>query len=318
MKTDNDDLSGMKVLLVDDVPDNIDILFQTLKSKNYQISIANSGAKALDLVLKLGPDLILLDIMMPEMDGYEVCKRLKADASTRDIPVLFITAKTETKDVIKGFRVGGLDYITKPFRLEEVLARVETHLRLRKTLRDKDNLISELRDTQEILMNSARMDLLTGLLSRPGLEDKLVQEQSKSQIMGKAFSVILADIDHIGEINSKFGMKMGDQIIIRTGSILKESVANQELVGRWSSEEFLILLPETTLEEAKALAEKIRSRIEKEKLDFNQNQISLTLSMGVNHCLPDMEWDKCIAEAQECMHQAKALGRNRLVAIDMD
>jgi diguanylate cyclase (GGDEF)-like protein len=167
-------------------------------------------------------------------------------------------------------------------------------------------------------MNSARMDLLTGLLSRPGLEDKLVQEQSKSQIMGKAFSVILADIDHIGEINSKFGMKMGDQIIIRTGSILKESVANQELVGRWSSEEFLILLPETTLEEAKALAEKIRSRIEKESLNFNQNQISLTLSMGVNHCLPDMEWDKCIAEAQECMHQAKALGRNRLVAIDMD
>ena len=316
MKTDNDDLSGMKVLLVDDVPDNIDILFQTLKSKNYQISIANSGAKALDLVLKLGPDLILLDIMMPEMDGYEVCKRLKADASTRDIPVLFITAKTETKDVIKGFRVGGLDYITKPFRLEEVLARVETHLRLRKTLRDKDNLISELRDTQEILMNSARMDLLTGLLSRPGLEDKLVQEQSKSQIMGKAFSVILADIDHINKINEQFGMKVGDQVIIRTASILEEMIRGHDLVSRWSSEEFLILLPEAGLKDANMLAEKIRSRIENEKLDFNQDQIALTLSMGVNHCLPGMKWEKCQTGVQECLRQAKKLGRNSLISME--
>ncbi|MBT3924045.1 MAG: diguanylate cyclase [Nitrospina sp.] len=316
MKTDNDDLSGMKILLVDDIPLNIEILFQTLKARNYQISMANNGAKALELVPNLQPDLILLDIMMPEMDGIETCKRLKADESTRNIPVIFITAKSETEDIVKGFQVGGVDYITKPFRLEEVLARVETHLRLRKTSRIKDNLISELRDTQEVLMNSARLDLLTSLLNRPGLEDKLVQEQSKSQIMGKTFSMILADIDHIGEINSKFGINTGDQVIIRTASILTESVANHEWVGRWSSEEFLILLPETTLEEAKIQAEKIRSLIEKESLNFNQNQISLTLSMGVNHCLPDMKWDKCIAEAQECMRQAKALGRNRWVAVD--
>ena len=210
MNLKSEDLEGMKILLVDDVPLNIEILFQTLKSKNYQISIANSGIEALKLVPKLQPDLILLDIMMPGIDGIETCRRLKADESTRDIPVIFITAKMEVDSVVKGFNVGGVDYITKPFRLEEVLARVETHLKLAKTLRDKDNLISELKDTQEILMNSASRDLLTGLYNRVGLEEKLVQEQSRSQRSGNPFSLILADIDHINDINEKFGMKTGD------------------------------------------------------------------------------------------------------------
>jgi diguanylate cyclase (GGDEF)-like protein len=318
MNPKSDDLSGMQILLVDDVPLNIEVLFQTLKLKNYQISMANSGVKALELIPKLQPDLILLDIMMPGMDGIETCRRLKDDESTRDIPIIFITAKTETEDVVAGFKAGGVDYITKPFHLEEVLARVETHLRLRKTLRDKDNLISELRDTHEVLMNSARMDLLTGLHNRLGLEEKLCQEQSRSQRTGKSFSMILADIDHINKINEEFGMNIGDQVIIRTAVILTESVRNHDLVSRWSSEEFLILLPETALEDAKLLAEKIRSCIENEKLNFNQNQIALTLSIGVNNCSPDMKWDKCLAGAQECLRQAKKLGRNRLVAVEND
>jgi two-component system, cell cycle response regulator len=316
MKTDGDDLAGMKILVVDDVPINIEVLFQTLKSRNYQISMANNGAHALELIPKLQPDLILLDIMMPVMDGIETCKRLKADESTRDIPVIFITAKGRSEDVVEGFNAGGLDYITKPFQLEEVISRVETHLKLRKTLKEKDNLISELKDTQEILMNSSKMDLLTGLHNRVGMEEKLEEEQSRSQRTGKTFSMILADIDHINKINEQFGMKVGDQVIIRTASILKEMIRGHDLVSRWSSEEFLILLPEAELKDANVLAEKIRSRIENEKLDFNQNQIALTLSMGVNHCLPEMKWEKCQTGAQECLGQAKKQGRNSLVSME--
>lgn len=318
MNQDSDDLSGMKILLVDDVPNNIEILFETLKNSYEQISMANNGVRALELVEKWQPDLILMDVMMPEMDGIEACRRLKADEKTRDIPILFITAKTEAEDVLEGFKVGGADYISKPFRLGEVLARVETHLRLRKIIRDKDNLISELRDTHEVLLNSARMDLLTGLHNRPSLEEKLTQEQSRSQRAGKTFSMILADIDHINSINEEFGMNVGDQVIIRTASFLTENVRSHDLVGRWSSEEFLILLPETELAEAKILAEKIRSSITNEKLDYNQNQISLTLSMGVSHCSPDMKWGKCLVGAQECLRKAKKLGRNKLVVVEND
>nr|MBC8284680.1 response regulator [Nitrospinota bacterium] len=144
MNDKSDDLSGMKILLVDDIPQNVEVLLQTLKMRDYQISVATNGVKALELAPKLQPDLILLDIMMPEMNGIETCRRLKADELTRDIPVIFVTAKTEIEDVVKGFKVGGVDYLTKPFRLEEVLVRVETHLKLRKLVKDKDDLISEL------------------------------------------------------------------------------------------------------------------------------------------------------------------------------
>jgi diguanylate cyclase (GGDEF)-like protein len=316
MNQDNDDLSGMKILVVDDVVQNIEILLLTLKQKNYQLSFSDSGIKALDLAPKFMPDLILLDVMMPGMDGIETCKRLKANDVTRDVPIIFITAKTEIEDVIKGFEVGGVDYITKPFNLREVQVRVETHLRLRKVIRDKDNLISELKDTQEVLMSSARMDLLTGIHNRPGLEEKLIQEQSRSQRDGKTFSMILADIDHIKNINEEFGMKVGDQIIIRTASLLTQNVRDHDLVGRWSSEEFLFLLPETELEDAKILAEKIRCLIENEKLSFDQNQVPLTLSMGISNCALDMKWDKCLVGAQECLRKAKELGRNKLVAVE--
>ena len=147
MNQDSDDLSGMKILVVDDVVQNIEILLQILKLQNYQLSFSNSGVKALELAPKFLPDLILLDVMMPEMDGFETCRSLKADEVTRDIPIIFISAKTEAEDVIKGFEEGGVDYITKPFNLGEVRVRVATQLRLRKILKDKDNQISELKDT---------------------------------------------------------------------------------------------------------------------------------------------------------------------------
>ncbi|MZH03945.1 MAG: diguanylate cyclase [Nitrospinae bacterium] len=314
MNAGSDDLAGMRILLVDDVLQNIDVLYQTLKSKNYELAVVNSGIKTLEVASKFKPDLILLDIMMPGMDGIETCKKLKANESTKDISIIFITAKRETADVVEGFMAGGLDYITKPFFLEEVLARVTTHLKLKKLIRDKDNLISELQDTQEILMKSAKTDLLTGLLSRFGMEEEL--ERSRSQQPDKSFSIILADIDHIGKINEGFGRKTGDQVIIRTADILRENVRDDDRIGRWSSEEFFIFLPKTSIEDAKNLAEKIRLCIEQERLNFNQKEIPLTLSLGVNTCLPETEFDRCFIQAEECLNEAKNLGRNRLVVAE--
>ena len=314
MDPKSDDLSGMKILVVDDVPTNIALLSGTLKTKNYQIFTAESGTRTLEITPELQPDLILLDIMMPGENGIETCKKLKTNELTRDIPIIFVTAKGTDEDILEGFNAGGVDYILKPYRLQEVLARVETHLRLKKSIRDKDNLISELKDTQEVLMNSAKKDLLTALWNRPGLEAKLFQEQLKGQTTEKVFSLILADIDHIGKINDEFGISIGDQVIIRTASLLTDTLRPYDHVGRWSSEEFLILLPETELKDSKILGEKIRIRIENEILDFNQSHIPLTLSMGVNQCSPDMQWNKCLIETQECLRRAKALGRNQLVA----
>jgi adenylate cyclase len=130
-----------RILVVEDTPANIQVLSTTLKGKGYQVSVATSGRQALELVSRLRPDLILLDVMMPEMDGFETCRRLKASEATNNIPVIFLTARTETADIVKGFELGAVDYVAKPFNAHELLARVNTHLTMDRLHRENERLL---------------------------------------------------------------------------------------------------------------------------------------------------------------------------------
>ena len=318
MSQDSNDLSGMKILVVDDVVQNIEILLQTLKQKNYQISFSNNGVKALELVPKFLPDLILLDIMMPEMGGIETCRRLKADEVTRDIPVIFITAKTEIDDVVRGFEVGGVDYITKPFNLEEVRVRVDTHLRLRKTIKDKDALIKELEDTREILENSAKYDFLTNILSRKYMEEEILGLISSEEQANKPYSIIVADIDGVGDINERYGSEVGDHVIISSSTILSENLPENATLGRWGSEEFLVFLSGAELSEGCEVAEKLRSQFEMKNLHYNQIEIPLTMSFGVGQFKTGMSIDEVVRRAEKNLKKSKELGKNKVVASDTD
>jgi two-component system NtrC family sensor kinase len=153
MSNESFDLKGMKILLVDDTTANIDVLRKTLESKQYEIACALNGETALKVAPKFSPDLILLDIRMPGIDGYETCRKLKENETTRQIPVIFISANSDTQDIVEGFQVGGVDYITKPFQAEEVLARVQTHLQLQLLIKEQE--------AARIKMKSAAMELLT-------------------------------------------------------------------------------------------------------------------------------------------------------------
>jgi len=312
------DLAGMKILVVDDVLQNIEILLQTLKQKNYQLSFSNSGVEALELAPKLLPDLILLDIMMPEMDGIETCRRLKADEETRDIPVIFITAKADTEDVVMGFEAGGVDYITKPFNLEEVRVRVETHLRLRKTIKDKDALIRELEDTREILENTAKFDFLTNILSRKYLEEEMSGLVDLDEKASKSFSIIIADIDGVGDINELYGRDVGDHVIISSSSILSENLPENAILGRWSSEEFLIFLSGAELNEGREVAEKLRGQFENKNIHYNQIDIPLTMSFGVSQFKTGMNIDEVVRRAEKNLKKSKELGKNKVIASDTD
>ena len=148
------DLAGMKVMIVDDTPANIDVLRRILSEDGFEISIAMSGEAALSLVEKNRPDLILLDVMMPGIDGFETCGKLKANHATKDIPVIFVTAKTEVEDIVHGFKVGGVDYIAKPFKREEVVSRVQTHLKIEQLIQEKGNLNKKLQDQNNELVES--------------------------------------------------------------------------------------------------------------------------------------------------------------------
>lgn len=134
------------VLIVDDVPKNLQVLGNILRKENYNIAAATSGKQALDMVDKILPDLILLDIMMPDIDGFEVCEKLKSAPRVKDIPVIFLTAKTSTEDIVKGFEVGAVDYLTKPFNSAELLARANTHIELKQARDIERELIAKLKD----------------------------------------------------------------------------------------------------------------------------------------------------------------------------
>ena len=229
------DLHGAKILIVDDVPANIEVLRQALASKGYEIFFANSGERALKVAANASPELVLLDIIMPGMDGFETCRRLKEDKSTKDIPVIFITAKREMEDVIGGFRVGGVDYITKPFEKEEVLTRVETHLKaglLMKALAQKNDeltianqkLQQEItrREQAEKAQKQAEDNLKTNAERLSLISEQEAQRWGIASFIGKSKTIgkIMADIrrlHHAGTTN-----------VLITG----ESGTGKELIAR--------------------------------------------------------------------------------------
>lgn len=176
--------SEMGILLVDDTPANIDVLRKTLEPEGYNLSFAPNGAIALKLAVHNQPDLILLDVMMPELDGFETCRELKKNEKTRDIPVIFITAKTETEDIVNGFSLGGVDYIAKPFRQEEVCARVKTHLQLmhtRRQLEKKNEALRELNALKNQFLGMAAHDLRNPLSSICGFAKMIKEEKGELQ-----------------------------------------------------------------------------------------------------------------------------------------
>jgi two-component system, sensor histidine kinase and response regulator len=208
---------AQQILIVDDTPANIDVLDQFLEKEGYKISVAPSGEAALDLAARIVPDLILLDVMMPGIDGFETCLRLKADAATREIPIIFITAKNETEDIVKGFSLGGVDYITKPFRQEEVCARIHLHLkmqRLMQALEAKNTKLSELNDLKNKFLGMASHDLRNPIASIQGFSNilldhgKTLPEETKIEFLQSIHKVshdmliLLEDLLDISVIES--------------------------------------------------------------------------------------------------------------------
>jgi DNA-binding response OmpR family regulator len=193
---------GARVLIVDDTIQNIQVLGTVLREENYQINVAQNGLQALDVVTKVTPDIILLDVMMPELDGFETCKRLKADAATRDIPVIFLTAKVETEDIVHGFELGAVDYVTKPFNATELLARVHTHLevqRLRRELQSYNEQLEQKVDERTAEVRAAHAQLQQQVKELEG-RDRLSSAQMSVGSTDEASEEILSVVSEVLEV----------------------------------------------------------------------------------------------------------------------
>jgi len=294
-----------KILIVDDTRLNIKIMTDIL-ADNYKIFSAGSGKEALDIAMSQSIDLILLDIIMPEMDGYEVCKRLKSNQQTKNIPVIFISAMTNVEDETKGLEMGAIDYIFKPVSTPILKARVKNHLELKKY--------------RDILEKRSLMDGLTGIANRCYFDATFDKEWRRALDSGDALSLVFIDIDFFKRYNDCYGHLAGDDCLRQVGSTLKDSLKKAgDLVARFGGEEFIIVLPATSLADAARVGEKVRRNIESIKVVHSRSEVSkyVTISVGIATAVPqeNMIPASLLEKADMALYQAKKKGRNRVIGL---
>jgi len=297
-----------RILIVDDTQKNIQVLGTILKREKYQINVAQNGLQAIQMAEKVLPDLILLDVLMPELDGFQACKKLKESAITCDIPVIFLTAKVETEDVIKGFEVGGADYVTKPFNASILLARVRTHIALREKTKQLELF--------------ANYDGLTQVANRRYFDEFLDREWRRCIRSQQCLSLIMLDIDYFKIYNDTYGHLQGDEALKKVSAVIKGiSKRGSDLSARYGGEEFVIVLGNTPAYAAQQLAEKLCADIHALHIPHSGSQISeyITVSLGVASIIPaiEIENSELIKLADKQLYSAKEAGRNQVQFIDL-
>lgn len=305
-----------KIVVLDDNNQNLKLISDVLEDVGYDVSLCLTSYQLLDYLEEELPDIIILDIMMPDMNGFEVCKRIKAIERLKDIPIIFLSAKTETVDIVYGLEIGGVDYVTKPFRPIELIARIKTHLEI-KTIRDElKEKNMELIALNEQLEEYAIKDTLTKLYNRRMILAKFEEEISRCKRNFEVFSIILLDIDYFKDINDKFGHNFGDEVLKVFASLLTSSKRVQDLVARWGGEEFLIILPCTEKSGAMIVAERIRQQISEYEYHSSAGNIHITATFGVAEFNKEDSVEKIIRKADYALYYGKDNGRNQINAYD--
>jgi diguanylate cyclase (GGDEF)-like protein len=297
---------GGKVLVVDDVESNRELLRQELTERGFEVKTAAGGAEALVLSREFQPAVIILDINMPEMDGMETCRRLKADIVTAHIPVLFLTGQRADEDSsVEALAAGGNDFLQKPYVPAVLLARVNSQVAIH--------------DAQARLRQMVMTDELTGVFSRRFLFESMRQQIKRLTAPAGPPSIacLMCDVDHFKKINDRFGHLEGDRVLRTVASILRTTVRAGDFVARFGGEEFVVVCPSTSIEDSLALAEKIRANVE----SGSREVIPVTISLGVACYVPvpgdaaadlEQKMDELFRLADEALYRAKDTGRNRV------
>jgi diguanylate cyclase (GGDEF)-like protein len=331
------------ILIVDDTPDNLRVLSASLTERGYQVRCAKSGAMASIAAKKAPPDLILLDIKMPEMDGYQVCEHLKADDRTRHVPIIFLSALDDVFDKVKAFQVGGADYITKPFQIEEIVVRIEHQLALQKARAQIEQLNTELeqkvqqrtaqleevinklnqevdlhKKTQEKLRQQALHDALTGLPNRilfvEHLQKALQRTQRNKNFL---FAVLFVDLDRFKMINDSLGHATGDRLLVAVSRILKGCTRDMDTVARLSGDEFTILLEDLKdFQDAISISERLLDKLTS-PIHLEDRQVFAGASIGIVFGTENYQnGGELLRDADIAMYRAKSLGKGRYAVFD--
>jgi diguanylate cyclase (GGDEF)-like protein len=311
-----------RILIIDDTLTNIEILYKILQG-DYDIFFAKNGADGVRIVKREAPDLILLDIMMPDMDGYQVCAALKGDPRTAPIPIIFITAMGSDDDEAKGLECGAIDYITKPISPPIVKARVRNHLELKRNRDLLEELALELGEKNRELGILAREDGLTGLANRRHFNEVLEAELKRAVRNRQQLSLILCDVDYFKKYNDQYGHVAGDKCLQSIGEIMRANFKRAgDLPARYGGEEFAVILPDTPPEKAMQLAERLRLQLLERAMPHAVTGVlgQVTLSAGVvgGQATQERNAEWLISEADRALYLSKERGRNRVTRASCD
>ena len=312
--------TSARILIVDDHEDNVELLRARLESWGFETISAKDGAEALSVIESSLPDLVLLDIMMPKIDGIEVARRVKNNPDLPFIPIIMQTALDSTENKVEGLEAGADDYITKPIDFPELKARVNSMLRIKRLQEEVEERERELMEANERLRHMSQTDGLTGLDNRRHIESRLEEMFEHAKRLAEPFSCVMVDLDKFKSVNDEFGHQAGDAVLRQLARILKNEVREIDHAGRYGGEEFILLLTGTVLDAAVTFAERVRKAIESHTFTFEGGSIRRTASFGVagwphpriTNC------DALVRAADESLYVAKETGRNRVIRFDSD
>lgn len=294
-----------KILVVDDNALNVRLLTDILKNAGYEAYSTQDGSQVIKIVNHNPPDIILLDLIMPNIDGFEVCRLLKDNYLTKDIPIIMITARTDAESIKKALELGVFDYIKKPIEEIEVIARVQSTLRFREQL--------------EQLKEMSLKDGLTGLYNHYFLIELFEKELTKHERTGQDLGFIMVDIDYFKKVNDDYGHQAGDTVLKKLSNLLTKSVRHGDVVGRYGGEEFGIVFTNASKDDVIRACERIRNRVENYIFSTTEADIRTTVSLGCCHkeAHKKLSCQEMIQYADKALYSAKRNGRNQFVVADI-
>jgi two-component system, cell cycle response regulator len=302
------------ILVVDDNPDNLEIISTRLRFRGYEVAVAERGEEAIAKVYEADPDLILLDIMMPDMDGYEVARRIRSRKDLAYIPIIVVTARDSTEDKVTGLDAGADDYLTKPINFPELEARVRSMLRIKRL---QDQLEEKNRELEQLSIR----DGLTGLYNHRHLHELLAEEYERSRRTGEPMSVVMLDLDRFKEVNDTHGHQAGDRVLEELSAILRESAREIDKLGRYGGEEFMAILPDSDPQAAVTFAERVREMVRRQRFEISEHEpLRMTISAGVASYPHDGADSarRLVHHADLALYSAKNSGRDRVVQFTQD
>jgi diguanylate cyclase (GGDEF)-like protein len=302
-----------KILVVDDSPTQLDWLVQVLAKEGYAVATAADGKDAIRKVRSDPPDLVLLDMILPDLDGLEVLRIVKARPDDQFIPVIILSVKADLDTKVAGLRIGADDFLAKPFAEAEILARCAAMLRIK-------HLQEKLRETQRKLEEQTVTDALTGLKNRRFFDERLHEEFRRAQRYGDFLSLIMLDLDHFKDVNDRCGHQAGDSVLREAAALIRSSIRDPDICARYGGEEFAVILPKTHMQGALTVAERVWRALGAREYALaggasaTATKVQVTASLGVAfYPSKDISSGELLLRfADQALYQAKQAGRNTI------